>query len=156
LNSIRLTSDLEVWQQFFGSSAPHRWAVGLFFAVIVGGLVIELFFFILERCWLGPTPKAKNHIPAFITGMVERLFFTVLVGGSSNPVAVPALMFTWIAAKLAANWKHPKFPPHPKARAFTMRALLAGLLSMMFALIGGWFISGNWAQKTLPIQLPPF
>jgi hypothetical protein len=144
-----IVAAVEWTQSSWPTTTLGRWTLGLSFSVFIGAALIRLFFYILEKLWLGPTPKDRNHIPAWLTGMVERLFFTVLVGGSSDPSNVPVLMFGWIGAKLAANWSNPRFQPYPKARAFTIRALLAGLLSMLFALIGGWMARS-------PQTFPPF
>jgi hypothetical protein len=83
-----------------------------------------------------------ERVPALITGVVERLFFTVLYGIIPDPTGVPTLMFTWIAAKVAANWGHISRLSHPLTTTFTIRALLAGLLSMLAALIGGVIVRG--------------
>jgi hypothetical protein len=56
-------------------------------------------------------------------------------------------MFGWIAAKIAANWgRKDADPPYPNVRAWTIRALLANLISMFFALVGGWLIVATGAN----------
>jgi hypothetical protein len=86
---------------------------------------------------------AKEEVPGWVTGAVERLFFTVLVGFESQ--GVPALMLVWIGLKMATNWNHPTWKDLPESRAYALSALLAGLVSMLFAFLGGLLI-----RKLLP------
>ena len=46
-------------------------------------------------------------------------------------------MIGWLALKLATNWNHPDWKEKPNARTFALSALLGGLVSMFFALLGG-------------------
>ncbi len=77
-----------------------------------------------------------RRVPSWFTGLVERLFFTILVGvhGITLP---PVLMMTWIGLKLATNWNNKAYEAQPGLRVFAFRSLVLGLLSMTFALIGG-------------------
>jgi hypothetical protein len=44
---------------------------------------------------------------------------------------------------LATNWNHPDWKENPAARSFAFSALLGGLVSMLFALIGGLVCAGT-------------
>ena len=119
-----------------------RWIAGLVFSLGIGHIAIWLFLRWLQR-WLGDTPgdKGGKRVPDWVTGSIERLFFTILVG-ANDASGVPALMLGWLALKLATNWNHP-IHKDPELRPFAIRALLAGLLSMMFALVGGLICAGK-------------
>ncbi len=92
---------------------------------------------------MGEKPKrlfkrTDKEVPGWVTGSVERLFFTVLVG--LGVLGVPALMLVWLGLKMATNWNHPTWKDKPETRAYALSALLGGLVSMLFALIGGLLI----------------
>lgn len=53
-------------------------------------------------------------------------------------------MMGWLALKLATNWNSKKMEDDPKARPFAFTALLAGLVSMLFATLGGLVCGGKW------------
>jgi len=117
----------------------RQWIIGLLFSLVVGGIVTWLFLKVL-RGWLGSAKMPQlsgsgKGVPPWLTGGVERLFFTVLVGLEIS--GAPAAMIGWLALKLATNWNHPDWKDKPEARAFAFSALLGGLVSMFFALLGG-------------------
>jgi hypothetical protein len=72
---------------------------------------------------------------------VERLAFAVFVG-LELPDATTAMM-AWLALKLAANWNRSDLERTSAARPFLFTALLAGLISMVFAALGGMIASGK-------------
>lgn len=118
-----------------------QWFSGLGFSLFVGGLVTWLFLRLL-RSTLGEMPRLSHKgIPAWLTGGVERLFFTVLVGLEVS--GAPAAMIGWLALKLATDWNHPDWKEKAAAREFAVSALLGGLVSMLFALIGGLICAGK-------------
>jgi hypothetical protein len=127
-----------------------RWLSGLVVSLIGGWAAIQLFFWYLKRKMGNPpTDPSRVHVPAELTGFIERTFFMVLIGASGSlttPWIVP-LMFAWSAAKIGANWgRKDAEPAYPNVRAWTIRALLANLISMFFALVGGWIIIGPGKQ----------
>jgi hypothetical protein len=81
-----------------------------------------------------PAPK-HVEVPARVTGGIERVFFTILVGSGVD--GYPTAMMAWLALKLASNWNHKDMEGKPGARAFALTALLAGLVSLLFAFWGG-------------------
>jgi hypothetical protein len=49
-----------------------------------------------------PSPTKERDFPPILTGMIERLFFTFLIG--FNVVGIPIAMMGWIAMKMGTNW----------------------------------------------------
>lgn len=125
------------------------WIFGLLFSVVAGGAVTAAFLYALRGVLgLGDKPNPKNRdikrVPPWITGTVERLVFTVFIG--SGIEAAPA-MIGWLALKLATNWNRDDWNNNPKTRPFAFTALLAGLISMLFAALGGLICKGElWAK----------
>jgi hypothetical protein len=130
-----------------------QWIAGLTFAVIVGAIVTPLFLYALRGAMgLGPKPKKSSYerVPPWVTGVVERAVFGVLVG-LNVPGAATAMM-GWLALKLATNWNRKDMEANAKARPFAFTALLAGLISMFFAAVGGMVCSGAlWAKYVAAI-----
>jgi sterol desaturase/sphingolipid hydroxylase (fatty acid hydroxylase superfamily) len=122
------------------AAAPsiESWTLGLVAAVVGGLLVTGAFHWALGR-YLRLPPKEPmrqvRRVPAALTGVVERLFFAVLVGFQVSGASTA--MIAWIALKLATNWNNPKWNEGQKFRAFAFRALLTGLVSMLCAFLGG-------------------
>ncbi|MDD2098944.1 hypothetical protein [Pseudomonas putida] len=141
------------------------WLIGLSFSLLGGWLVTWLFLKVLRQ-WMGLSekpkgpdksekkepdgesakpeiekPEAKGElrgVPPALTGLIERLFFTVLV--AFNVAGVVAAMVGWMALKLATNWNLKFWEQTPSARLFGFSALLAGLISMLFAFLGGLIV----------------
>jgi hypothetical protein len=119
---------------------PGYWVVGLLFAVFGGMIVNPLLLWWLRR-GITPPELPRERIKGWVTGGIERLFFAVLVGlGASG---VTGAMIGWIAIKLASNWNHKNWEAFPGARAYAFSALLGGLVSMLFAYLGGAICAGN-------------
>lgn len=123
----------------------REWTIGLLFAVVAGSVATWIFLKAL-RWWLGLPPKPRlsrgaRGVPPWLTGVVERIFFTVLVGLEVS--GAPAAMIGWLALKLATNWNHPDWKEKPNSRTFALSALLGGLISMFFALLGGLICAKN-------------
>lgn len=123
----------------------EEWVIGLLFSLLGGGVACWAFLKTL-RLWLGVPPKPRltegsKGVPPWLTGVVERLFFTVLVGLEVS--GAPTAMVGWLALKLATNWNHPDWKDKPNARTFALSALLGGLVSMFFAMIGGLICAGT-------------
>ena len=113
----------------------YRWIIGLTFSLFFGWLGTWIFITAVRKC-CGLKPK-EYTIPPWLTGLVERSFFTLLIGLNFNAVA-PA-MATWIVIKMATNWNDYKKSKSQK-REYAFSALLASLVSMIFAIIGGAII----------------
>jgi len=122
------------------------WAIGLAFSLVVGHIITWLFVKCLRRWLRAPEPQPRlspgsRGIPAWLTGVVERSFFTVLVG--LQVAGVPTAMMAWLAVKLATNWNHPDWQKTRDLRTYAFSALLGGLVSMLFAFIGGFVCAGR-------------
>lgn len=128
---------------------------GLLFAIGVGHVCVKYPLDYLRKKMGGlEKPSRRVRLPAFnnplqvevpppLTGSIERVFFTVLVGSSVD--GYPTAMMAWLALKLASNWNHKDMEGKPGARAFALTALLAGLVSLLFAFWGGVIV-----KKLLP------
>jgi hypothetical protein len=115
------------------------WTIGLLLSLL-GGAVASWAFLKGVRRWLGVPPKPRlssgnREVPPWLTGVVERLFFTFLV--AFDQAGAPTAMVAWLAVKLATNWNHPAWKENPDVRTFAFSALLGGLVSMLFAFLGG-------------------
>lgn len=84
------------------------------------------------------TWRSLDLVPGWITGLVERTFFTIAVA-FGGPFAIVA-MIAWLGAKMATDWNRPQAERQDPAGAFT--TLLGGLVSMFFALVGGLICRG--------------
>ena len=76
----------------------------------------------------------KRDILPIITGLLERIFFTLLVAFDISGTGVA--MMAWLGAKMAANWNRQSNNDHI-VRVFSVTALQSGLVSLLFALLGG-------------------
>ena len=124
-----------------------RCSLGLFTSLVVGSWVTGFFLRRVRRRLdrlrgiRGDSDPAPWHgvqdIPPWLTGVIERLFFTVVVA-FNVPGAVVA-MIAWLAVKMATDWNRPGIPT---TAAGAMSALLGGLVSMLFAVAGGLICSG--------------
>lgn len=80
-------------------------------------------------------------MPGWVVGVIERVFFGALVAFDISATA--AGMVTWILVKMATDW-HKILGPGQKdgdpmygARSLAFGSLLAGMISLFFALVGG-------------------
>jgi hypothetical protein len=121
-----------------------QWVVGLFVSLVVGNIVSGRFIKDVRRKF-GPSPARSKEVPTWLTGIIERLFFTLLVAFGLQEIA--GSMIGWIGLKLAVNWNHPDFEGNADARSFAMTALQAGLISMLFSYIGGLICIGAFGLK---------
>jgi hypothetical protein len=116
------------------------WILGFGISCVLGHFVVGKF-----HEWLcghldvrrDPTEK---RTPPWLTGLLERVFFTLAVAMNATGV-VPAMM-TWLIAKLAANWQYRGDIPSERDKAnYKFSAIIVGLLSMLFAYVGGVLIN---------------
>ncbi len=128
------------------------WIAGLVFSAIGGAICTGFFLYALRGAMsLGPKPKPSvPRVPPWVTGIVERVVFCTLVG-LDVPGAATAMM-GWLALKLATNWNRKDMESNLKARPFAFTALLAGLVSMLFAALGGMVCRGSlWSKYVVGI-----
>ena len=58
-----------------------------------------------------PTLKDSVGVPGWLTGGIERLVLTILVGfdaGRSTTASMTTAMLAWLGLKLASNWNRPE------------------------------------------------
>lgn len=119
---------------------PLQWLEGLLFSLVVGGFVVPPFLGVLRE-WVGVNSDRRTRVPGWLTGLVERLFFTLVVAFEMNG-AVPA-MIGWITLKMVSNWNSPQGgDAKDEATWRALRnnrfsALIAGLVGVAFAMVGG-------------------
>lgn len=117
-----------------------RWILGLAISLGVGWYATEKFLEWLRRSNNVDKPEGEKKVPPYLTGLIERAFFTVAIG--FNVPAVAPAMIGWIAVKMASHWTRSNTEHGPDSRFLVFSALLAGLVSMFFALIGGLIARG--------------
>ncbi len=125
-----------------------KWLVGLSVSLAGGWAIAAGFLYLLRDKYLrlGPKdPPGWYRVLPGLTGVAERLVFTTFVGTSAPDVL--GAMMAWLAIKLATNWNRDIAVSGSRERAFAFTALLAGLLSMGCAYIGGLIANG-------PINIP--
>ncbi len=119
-----------------------RWLIGLGVALVVGGIVTWIFLAAIRR-YLGtykPAPDVKG-VPAWLTGVIERLFFALVIAFNITGAAIA--MIGWLTLKMVTNWNRPG-PEQDRVRIVNaFAALLAGIVSMLFAMVGGLIIRGD-------------
>ncbi len=106
------------------------WLFGLIVSLGIGSYATPKFLDWLRE---GKAEARPDVVPRWITGMLERGFFTVAIAFNVPGSAIA--MMAWLGAKMAANWSRQTQDP-----LVGVSALLSGLLSMFFALIGGLIV----------------
>jgi hypothetical protein len=124
------------------------WVLGFTISCLLGHFVVGWF----HRWLTGRLDLCANltekRTPPPLTGLLERVFFTVAVAMNASGV-LPAMM-TWLVLKLAANWQYRDDTDSPVTKANRkFRAILAGLVSMLFAYVGGLLIMHCVASAAL-------
>ncbi len=110
-----------------------RWIVGLFVALVVGGMVTGWFLGSL-RSYLNIARPSGREVPNWLIGLSERLFFAMVVAFNISGAAVA--MVVWIVLKILPNWE--LYVKHGTAnKPLVWSSILASLCSMFFALLGG-------------------
>ncbi|MGE0357780.1 MAG: hypothetical protein AB7P08_12830 [Burkholderiales bacterium] len=117
----------------------QAWVNGLSFAVIAGGLFVPLIHALITKA--AKLPDKDDGLPSWIVGLVERITFCVLVGISAQGVATA--MIGWLGLKIAANWGHKSNEETPLVRTRAFCAITTGMVSLLFAAIGGVIAGGK-------------
>ena len=92
----------------------------------LGGVVTASFLRWLRSRMHSPKDSGTG-VPGWLTGLTERLFFTIVVAFDISGTATA--MMGWLGAKMATNWNR---TPQPDP-AGAISALVTGLISMLFA-----------------------
>lgn len=115
-----------------------RWIAGLVVALILGAGVTGWFIGRVRAYFNIPRAPGRD-VPSWLTGLVERLFFTLIIAFDVSGAAIA--MIGWIALKLVPNWE--LYVKHGAAnKPLVWSSLLGSLCSMFFALIGGLICRG--------------
>jgi len=118
-------------------------ARGLFFSLICGHFITNISLELIRLKWAPYKDEYHNiGIPAEVIGLIERLFFTILVASNVNGTAIA--MIAWITLKITPKLHYFKGPKgesisHEKLMAI-FATFLAGMISMLCATIGGLMI----------------
>jgi hypothetical protein len=119
--------------------------LGFAISCVLGHFVVKSFLgWLSHRLEVPRDPNAKRT-PPWLTGFLERVFFTIAV--AVNATGVLPAMIAWLVLKLAANWQYRediKDNNSVNRTNYKFTAILAGLLSMLFAYIGGLAIQCWW------------
>ena len=127
------------------------WIHGSVVALVLGQLWTDTTLRLIRNYVYSQALKRKEKIediyvdslavPGWMVGMIERAFFGALV--AFNISATAAGMVTWILVKMATDWhrilgssnqsKDAMYGP----RSLAFGSLLAGMISLFFALMGG-------------------
>jgi len=119
------------------------WILGMLLSCVLGHFIVGEF---LRRLSINlGLLESRNpdsiaaKTPSWVTGYLERFFFTVAVAADMAGV-IPAMM-TWLVVKLAANWQLREDIKDQREKAnYKFSALLAGLVSMIIAFVLGLLI----------------
>ena len=157
--------------------AVWQWLIGL---VLVSGLLgwlgTDAFVKwqrrrITENTW---RQRTYRGLPPWLNGVLERPFFTVAIGLGVSGGVLPA-MFIWATLKYYVNWQRrqamqdkPKFlerymsadviPKDPEDRsdilnALGLSSLLGSVVSLFFALTGGYICRGDEGHSSVAILM---
>ncbi len=119
-----------------------RWFLGLVVASLgLGYLAAEgTLKFLRKYLQLEKRKDLKTlGVPSWLTGLVERLFFTTLVG-TGHDVAIVVMLY--IVGKMAIFW-NTKYKKLPNLGERAGMSLVGTTLSLLFALIGGMICRGR-------------
>jgi len=115
-----------------------NWVLGLACSLGIGWLVTHQFLIRLRRKFDVEKPDEGKAVPSWLTGLVERLFFTIAIAFHIS--GVPVAMVAWVSIKMATHWNRINTESVPDGRFLVFSGLLAGMVSMFFAMIGGLII----------------
>ena len=135
---------------------PEHTLIGWIVGLIGVSIILGTFFSWLSsrglRCLFNKISCEKNwEVPEneidrvpyqpFITGIIERLFFAILI--AFNTPGVAGGIFTWIVVKMLSGWNRMTGGNETWRRALSFNALINSLISLLFAVIGGLIASGR-------------
>ncbi len=126
-------------------SPLYRWAIGMTLSVIVGALTTWAFLTALRRYLRLEKDSEGNGdsrpVPPWLTGVLERAFFSVIVALNTSGAAIA--MIGWLTLKMVTNWNRPGGSRDVQQIRGAFSALLAGLVPMLFAAVGGVICRGS-------------
>jgi hypothetical protein len=140
------------WRCKFTPDVLTGWNLifGMWFSLAVGTGFLWLLWYWLgvhlhlddkdKPCWA----RDKNYplkygFPPCLLGVIERVVFTLVAAYQFT--AVPVAMAAWLGLKMAAVWN--RRPESVGQSMGAIRALLLGLVSLLFAALGGRIAAGS-------------
>ena len=116
------------------------WGLGFTISCAIGHVAVAKFHRWLTHRLGVPRDLGARRTPLWLTGFLERVFFTLAVAVNTTGV-LPAII-AWLALKLAANWQNRDDidGDAETKKNYKFSAIVTGLLSMLFAYIGGLVI----------------
>ena len=133
-----------------------QWLYGFGVSLILGGIVTPVFLFGLRKYRKvkkdnQPDRWSPDWWSPYITGTVERGFFTVAIA-ANLPGAVVA-MVAWIAVKMATHWNRMSKDGYDKRQVdLAWTALLAGLVSGFINLVSPCAVRITAEQVEFPCE----
>lgn len=118
-----------------------RWVVGLSVALVLGGIVTQVYARRVRQLVGDQDPHYRISIPIAL-GAAENLFFTLAVAFNLSGLVIG--MVAWMAAKMAAHWGK-AIQEHRIKKIETVRfmVLMGTMLSLLFSMIGGLICAGR-------------
>ncbi len=124
------------------------WVFGLGIVSGVGGAVGTFIFFVILRRITGATVRVRSKeffYAGFVTGVIERIFFTCLVG-LFGPNGIAPAAIGWIAIKGQVHYKMFSEEDNLDLPRVYL-GLLGSMASLLFAIIGGYLWYSGWSPK---------
>ncbi len=81
----------------------------------------------------------KPEVPNFLTGIIERIFFTLLVASGTTGTGIA--MIGWITVKMVHTKLVDSDSEEASPRRLKYVALLSSMVSLTFALLGGLIVA---------------
>ena len=129
--------------------------LGLAIALLALFPVEWFVYWLRHKSDLPPRELRKLTVPVPIVGTFERLlaFFLVFL----NVEGTYAILIAWMAAKLAFNWRplssssdDLEVEADREIRAGTLVALMGGIVSLTFGILGGVVARWGYSNKAVP------
>lgn len=133
---------MESWSCLLVENVAYRWFLGLGivslgFGFIAAGGTLR---FLRKYLQLNKTEDSPAlGIPAWLTGLIERLSFTTLVGLGYD-AAIPIMVY--IVVKIVVFWQT-KYKKLPNLGERAGTSLVGTTLSLLFAMVGGMICKGR-------------
>jgi len=123
----------------------YIWVFGIGFTLGGGHYITDYLLHMIREKYVDyeDPDLGKTAIPEWLIGIIERLFFTILVAFNVSGTAIA--MLGWITLKMTTNLHYLKADEKGKEvplgkRMMMFSGLLGGMISMFCALIGGLMI----------------
>jgi hypothetical protein len=133
---------METWRCLLVDNTLYSWLIGLGVVSLGAGFVVTwaTLKFLRRILQLDKVEDPRSFgIPSWLTGLTERLVFTILVGVGVD-VAIPVMIY--ILVKIVFFWQV-KYRNLPNVGERVGTSLVGTTLSLLFAMIGGIIAKGR-------------